>query len=152
MKEKLEKIEEILADAPWQTERVARKIEKIVAELKAEATLREEYYLAETIDDKGIYKKYKYRKIERIRFVIRPLRESFIPCKACQEKLKAMMVNGKWILGNRDYAPAIELENSRFEVDDHYQETVEKHKATKEELERIGIEGWENIGKIQNTK
>ena len=145
MKEKLEEIERLLKELPWQSERGARKIEKILAELKEAATLKTVYHTAETIDEKGQYTKYKYRKINRLSFYIRPLREWFIPCVSCQQKLKTMLATGSWILGNKQYLPAIELNTTTNDFDEEYEENIETRKATEEEIKRIGFDGWEEI-------
>jgi hypothetical protein len=105
--------------------------------------LRETWYIAETITDKGIYQKLKYRKVERIGFYIRPLREWFWPSAEDQKRLKKLLAEGSWILGNKDYAPAIELNSTKDEIDDESWITLEEHKATPEELERIGKNGWQ---------
>jgi len=107
--------------------------------------LREEWHIAESIDDKGIYKKLKYRKVEQIGFYIRPLREWFFPCSECQKELKGMMSFGFWILGNKGYEPAIELNNTKDEIDDDSWQTLDERKATPEELKRIGLNGWEEL-------
>jgi len=107
--------------------------------------LREKWKIAETIDDKGNYKKLKYRTVEQIGFYIRPLRQWFFPCKECQERLKKMMATGTWILGNKEYEPDIELNNTKDEIDDDSWITLEERKATPAEIKRIGLEGWENI-------
>jgi len=108
------------------------------------SVLRESWHIGESIDDKGNYKKMKYRKIEQIGFYIRPLRDWFFPCKHCQEELKKMMVTGTWILGNKGYEPMIELNSTKDEIDDTSWITLEARKATKEEIERIGYDGWED--------
>ncbi len=105
--------------------------------------LRETWFTAETIDKDGNYEKLKARKVEQLSFFIRPLGEWFIPCRDCQVKLKKMMQEGKWILGNKSYEPLVELNNQRDELDEDSWQTLEKRKATKEELERIGLEGYE---------
>jgi len=110
-----------------------------------EPVLKETWHVAETIDENGIYKKLRFREVEQIGFYIRPLREWFFPCPACQQELKWLMKEGTWILGNKEYEPMIELNNTKDEVDDESWETLEEHKATEEELERIGKEGWEEI-------
>jgi len=107
--------------------------------------LREKWYVGESIDDKGNYKKLRYRKVEQIGFYIRPLREWYFPCQKCQEQLKKMMAEGAWTLGNKDYEPMIELNNTKDEIDDNSWITLEERKATPEELKRIGLEGWEDI-------
>ena len=107
--------------------------------------LREKWHISESIDEKGIYQKLKYRTVEYIGFYIRPLREWFFPCRQCQQKLKKMMANGTWILGNKDYEPMIELNNTKDDIDEDSWETLEERKATEEELERIGLEGWNTI-------
>ena len=107
--------------------------------------LREVWHTAESIDDKGNYSKIKYRKVERIGFWIRPLRERFYPCEHCQRALKKQMAEGHWILGNKDYEPAIELNSAEFDIDDDSFVTLEERKATDEELERIGLEGYVEI-------
>lgn len=107
--------------------------------------LRETWHIAEEINDEGIYKKHKYRIVEQIGFYIRPLREWFIPCMECQKNLKKQMAEGNWILGNKDYEPDIELNNTEYEIDDGSWVTLEERKATKEEIERIGLGGWEEI-------
>lgn len=115
--------------------------------MKKEKTpvLKEEIHIAETIDEDRVYTKYKYRIIQRIGFYIRPLRVWYFPCKTCQEKLKTMMANGVWILGNDSYKPDIELNTTTDEVDEDYEETIEERKATPEEIERIGLGGWEEV-------
>jgi len=113
--------------------------------MKESPVLRETWHTAESIDSKGNYEKLKYRKIEQISFYIRPLSNHFIPCPTCQKKLKKMMAEGRWILGNKSYEPAIELNNQRDEIDDDSWQTLEKRKATQEEIERIGLDGWEEI-------
>jgi len=113
--------------------------------MKEKPVLRERWHIAESIDQHGNYEKLKYRKVEQISFFIRPLGEWFIPCSDCQKKLKKMMAEGRWILGNKDYEPMIELNNKRNEIDDDSWQKLEKRKATKEEIERIGLEGWEEV-------
>lgn len=108
--------------------------------------LRETWHSAEEVTEKGIYRKLKFRKVERIGFYIRPLREWWFPCPKCQQDLKKMLANGNWILGNKEYEPAIELNSStEDEIDEASWQTLEEHKATPEEVKRIGIGGWENI-------
>jgi hypothetical protein len=107
--------------------------------------LREEWVLGEDIDDKGIYKKLKYRKVEQIGFYIRPLRDWFFPCPDCQKRLKQQMATGAWILGNQEYKPDIELNNTKDEIDDNSWITLEEHKATPAEIKRIGKDGWRDI-------
>jgi hypothetical protein len=110
-----------------------------------EQFLKEEWHFGEEIDSKGIYKKVKYRKVERIGFYIRPLREWFFPCKQCQEKLKKQMAEGNWVLGNKEYEPDIELNNTKMEIDEDSFVTLEERKATNEEIERIGLDGYEDL-------
>jgi hypothetical protein len=110
-----------------------------------EPVLREEWHIAESIDGKGIYKKLKYRMIEQIGFYIRPAREWFFPCPECQKKLRKILAEARWILGNKEYKPDIELNNVKDELDDESWITLEEHKATLEEIKRIGKEGWEEI-------
>ncbi len=110
-----------------------------------EPVLREEWHIAESIDEKGIYKKLKYREIEQIGFYIRPAQEWFHPCVNCQKKLRQILGEARWILGNKSYEPPIELNNVKDEIDDASWETLEEHKATPEEIKRIGKEGWEKI-------
>lgn len=110
-----------------------------------EPALRVSIHFAEEITQNGEYHRLRYREIEQISFYIRPLGETFVPCSDCQKKLKKIMAEGKWILGNNQYEPAIELNNKRDEIDDNSWETIEKRKATPEEIKRIGLEGWENI-------
>ncbi len=101
-----------------------------------EATLKEKWHMAESIDEEGIYKKLRYREVEKIGFYIRPLRNWFYPCPHCQQKLKEMMAKGSWILGNKAYEPMIELNTTNeSEPDDKSFKVVEKRKATKEEIE-----------------
>jgi len=113
--------------------------------IETDHVLNERWKLAESIDAKGMYQKLKYREINKISFYIRPLREHFAPCQACQQRLKEIMSNGTWILGNKSYEPLIELNSTRWEIDDNSWQVLDEHKATKEELERIGIEGYEHI-------
>lgn len=110
-----------------------------------EPVLREKWHVAETIDDNGIYKKLKYRNIERIGFYIRPAREWFFACPECQKKLKKLLAEARWILGNKEYEPDIELNNVKDELDDNSWEILEEHKATPEQIKRIGKRGWEEI-------
>jgi hypothetical protein len=107
--------------------------------------LRETWHTAESITEKGIYQKMKYREVERIGFYIRPLREWFWPSQEDQKRLKKMLAEGSWILGNDDYKPAIELNTTTDELDDESWVTLEEHKATPEEIKRIGLEGWERL-------
>jgi len=107
--------------------------------------LRETWKMAETIDDKGIYKKMKFREIEQIGFYIRPMREWFFPCPDCQKRLKEQFAEARWILGNNEYKPDIELNNVKDELDDSSWVTLEEHKATPEEIKRIGKDGWEDL-------
>jgi hypothetical protein len=107
--------------------------------------LEETWHLAETIDEKGTYQKLKYREIEQISFYVRPAREWFIPCPECQKKLKKLLAEARWILGNKNYEPPVELNSVKDEIDDDSWTTLEEHKATPVELERIGKEGWERI-------
>ena len=107
--------------------------------------LRESWHVTESIDENGVYKKLKYREIEQIGFYIRPLREWFFPCPKCQEELKKMMANGAWILGNKEYEPMIELNNTKDAIDDNSWITLEERKATPAEIKRIGLEGWEEV-------
>lgn len=110
-----------------------------------EPVLRETIHYAEEINDEGIYRKLKYRKIEQIGFYIRPARVWFFPCVEDQKKLRKLLAEAHWILGNKDYEPQIELNNTHDEIDDNSWETLEEHNATKEEIDRIGIGGWEKI-------
>jgi len=107
--------------------------------------LRETWHTAETVTEKGVYRKLKYRTVERIGFYIRPLREWFWPSEDDQKRLKKLLAEGSWILGNDDYKPAIELNSTQDEIDDDSYKTLEEHKATPEEITRIGLNGWENI-------
>ncbi len=107
--------------------------------------LEETWHLAEEITSEGIYRKLKYREVEQISFYIRPAREWFIPCKECQQRLKKQLAEARWILGNDDYKPAIELNSIKDEIDDDSWLTIDEHKATQEEIKRIGIDGWERI-------
>lgn len=155
MKEKLEQIEKILSKMPWQSERGAKEIEKIVAELKTELeqkqkdVITERWKLAEEVTEKKVYKKLKYREVKRVYFRIRPIRENFEPCSECQLKLQKMLAEGSWILGNKSYEPAIELNAIGWDTDDHSFETIEEHQATPEEIERIGIDGWNHLGLLE---
>ncbi len=110
-----------------------------------ETVLRETWYMGETIDNDGTYRKVKYRKIERLGFYIRAIREWYYPCEECQQELKKLLAEGKWILGNKDYEPAIELNTTEDEIDDDSWKDIEKHMATKEEIKRIGIGEWRDI-------
>lgn len=114
-------------------------------ERKQTPVLEEEWRVAETIDSKGNYQKLRYRMIEQIAFYIRPMQEWFIPCAECQKKLKEQMAKARWILGNKTYEPAIELNNTKNEYDEDSVETIEERKATPAEIKRIGLDGWEEI-------
>ena len=107
--------------------------------------LRETWHIAETITDKGMYQKLKYRKVEQIGFYIRPAREWFFPCQECQKNLKKLLAEARWILGNKEYEPDIELNNVKNELDDESWITLEEHKATPAEIKRIGKDGWEEL-------
>lgn len=109
---------------------------------KNSPVLRETWHLAESITSKGIYQKLKYREVEQISFYLRPAREWFIPCQHCQQKLKQTLAEARWILGNKDYEPPIELNSVKDELDDDSWVTLEEHKATPDELKRIGEDGW----------
>jgi len=123
--------------------------EEPTTEKQPTPALNEKFFLAESIDEKGIYEKLEYREVEQISFYIRPAREWFFPCPDCQKKLKQTMANARWIFGNKDYEPAIELNNVKDELDEDYTHAIIHRKATKEELDRIGLEGWEKIGYIK---
>lgn len=110
-----------------------------------EPVLRERTFYAEEVTKGGIYKKHKAREVEQIGFYIRPARVWFYPCVEDQKKLKQLLAKATWILGNRKYEPDIELNNTNMEIDDVSWEVVEEHKATKEEIARIGLGGWENL-------
>ena len=100
--------------------------------------IQEKEFITEYIDDEGNYLKVKGREIEQIGFFLRFIHEHFIPCKECQKKLLHMVHNAKtWTLGNKDYEPLVELWKE-FEIDDKAFIELEKHKATKEELEKYG--------------
>lgn len=114
-------------------------------EIKNTPVLRETWHTAETITSEGIYQKLKFREVEQITFYLRPAREWFIPCPHCQQKLKKTLADARWILGNHDYDPPIELNSVKDEVDDESWTTIEEHKATPEEIERVGIDGWERL-------
>lgn len=154
MTEKIGQIKKLLKEIPWQSEKQEKQVESILSSMEAELdsespVLKESWYLAEGIDEKGIYSKNQYRKVEQISFFIRPLREWFFPCEECQRKLKGQLQNGTWILGNKDYEPMIELNTTKNEIDDDSWFVVETHKATAEELKRLGLEGWKDLGRIE---
>lgn len=107
--------------------------------------LDETWHYAEQIDNKGNYILNKYRKVEQLSFYIRPAQEWYTPCVECQKKLKKLLATARWILGNKSYEPAIELNNVKNETDDKSFVDLKTRKATKDELERIGLEGWEDI-------
>ena len=66
---------------------------------------------------------------------------TFRPCQKCQKQLaKTLKESSTFIIGNDKYEHPIEL-NKKNENDDKSFETIEKHIATKEEIERIG-EHW----------
>ena len=109
--------------------------------------LRETWEYSEEIDEQRNYKLIKHRKIEQLAFYIRPLREWFIPCIECQNKLKQKLINGRWILGNKEYKPDIELNTLKNEIDEESFTILRTRKATEKELERIGIDGYETIPK-----
>lgn len=119
-----------------------------------EAVLNQNIHFAEEVTDKQKYRKLRYRTIEQIGFYIRPARVWFFPCKQDQQKLKRILANATWILGNKEYEPPIELNNTKDEINDSSWETVEERKATKEEMDRIGIGGWHNIpdSQVQTTE
>jgi hypothetical protein len=110
--------------------------------------LSERFFLAESITSESIYEKIEYREVEQIGFYIRPAREWFYPCPTCQKRLKQTLAQARWIFGNHDYEPAIEMSNVKNELDEDYTRTIEKHPATKNELERIGVDGWEKLNYI----
>lgn len=129
-----------------QIKELRKQINKVLEDLGEDIhALKEKWHIGEEIDDKGIYKKIKFRKVERIGFYIRPLREWFFPCEHCQVALKKQMAEGNWILGNREYYPDIELNNSTMEIDEDSFVTLEERKATQEELKRIGLDGYKEI-------
>lgn len=109
-----------------------------------EPVLREEWFVGESISE-GTYKKLKYRTIEQIGFYIRPAQEWFYPCPDCQKRLRKILGEARWILGNKSYEPPIELNNVKDEIDDSSWITLEEHEATPEEIKRIGNDGWEDI-------
>ncbi len=111
--------------------------------------LSEKYFEAESIDSNGFYEKLLYREIEQLSFYIRPAREWFIPCPTCQQKLKRQMANARWIFGNKDYEPAIELNNVKDELDEDYTHAILHRKATQAEIDRIGIDGWKKLHYVQ---
>jgi hypothetical protein len=106
--------------------------------------LKEVWHIGESIDDKGNYRKQKYRKVEQLGFYIRPLRDWFVPCPHCQAELKKLLAEGRWILGNKEYEPRVELNTTKNEVDNDSWITLEERKATKAEIDRIGYDGWED--------
>jgi len=110
-----------------------------------EPALRVHVFYAEEVTEEGIYKKHKALKVEQIGFYIRPARVWFYPCVEDQKKLKKLLAEATWILGNRQYEPDIELNNTNMEIDDASWEVVDEHKATKEEIDRIGLGGWDTL-------
>jgi hypothetical protein len=108
-----------------------------------EPVLKEKWHTAETIRDDGTYEKLKWRSVQQLSFYIRPAKEWFVPCHDCQNKLRTLLADAEWILGNKNYEPAIEMNSVKDELDESSWETLEKHKATPEELKRIGKDGWE---------
>ena len=107
--------------------------------------LKETWHTAETITSEGIYQKLKFREVEQITFYLRPAREWFIPCPTCQKRLKITLAQARWILGNKEYDPPIELNSVKDELDDDSWVTLDEHKATPEEIKRIGIDGWKKL-------
>lgn len=66
---------------------------------------------------------------------------TFRPCVKCQKIIAEILRDSStFIIGNDKYEHPIEL-NKKNEDDDKSFETIEKHAATKEEIERIG-EHW----------
>jgi len=103
--------------------------------------LREKKFIFEAIDfekEPPEYYKTKGREVDRIAFYLRFLSKWFIPCKKCQEELRRMVATAtQWTLGNKTYEPPVEF-NRTFEIDDDAWEELERHKATKEEIEKFG--------------
>ena len=111
------------------------------------SVLKEEWFEAEGIDE-GIYTRSKYRQTETLGFYISPKGEWFHPCKHCQAKLKTLLIEGTWILGDKSIDPFIKLETKIDEIDDSSWVTVEKHVATKEEITRLRRNDyWSNLGR-----
>jgi hypothetical protein len=145
-----EKFKETVAELGKCTVPQIRELQKQIYQVLEEVgedthILSERWHLAEEIDNKGIYKKIKYRQVQRIGFYIRPLREWFYPCEHCQRELKKQMAEGNWILGNKDYYPEVELNTTNMDIDEDSFVTLEERKATLVELKRIGLEGFEEI-------
>jgi len=107
--------------------------------------LREEWHIAEYIDEEGKYNKTKWRTVERIGFYIGPIGEWFFPCKEDQEKIKKMVLESRWIFGNKDYEPQIELQRDFKETDDDSFQTLEKREPTIEESKRLDDRKWHDI-------
>lgn len=61
----------------------------------------------------------------------------FVPCENCQKELEKTIFEADLTISNNDYIPPIELYRKCDEIDDDAWETLEKHKATKEEQERF---------------
>jgi hypothetical protein len=119
--------------------------ERMNEQTKNTPVLKETWHTAETITSEGIYQKLKFREVEQITFYLRPAREWFIPCPTCQKRLKITLAQARWILGNKEYDPPIELNSVKDELDDDSWVTLDEHKATPEEIKRIGIDGWEKL-------
>lgn len=117
-----------------------------------DTVLEEVWHYAEQIDDKGNYKLVKYRMIEQLSFYIRPAQEWFTPCIDCQKRLKKLLAEARWILGNKAYEPALELNNVKDEIDEQSFTDLKVRKATKEELDHIGMDGSEEIGSWEIQK
>ena len=103
--------------------------------------MRKKTFIFESIDFEKTppeYTKSKGVEVDRIAFYIRFIGEWFTPCMECQRELKRKIAMSKeWTLGNKDYEPPVELKRS-FEIDDDSWEDLERHKATKDEIEKIG--------------
>ena len=105
---------------------------------KGETVLMERKLLFEYVDEDGEYIQSSGREVEQLGFYIRTMHVQFVPCECCQRAIvKEIQKSKSWNIGNKDTEPPVELWR-KFEIDDSAWEIIERHKATKEELARLG--------------
>ena len=72
------------------------------------------------------------------------LDKSFAFCNTCSENLlNQLQTSRKWIIGNREYSPLVELQSRMQETDDEAWVELERRPATDEEKIRLKDEYYD---------
>jgi len=101
-----------------------------------EECLQSKEILFEYVDEDGNYVKAVGKKVQCVGFWLRFVSEHFIPCKECQKKLLRIIRQASELHLGNDNKPPIEL-YKKYEIDDDSWVTLEKRKATADEIKRL---------------